>query len=257
MSYRDDRDALQQRVEDLERELSQARRRLDQIETARAKTERLEAELSAAQRNLDRIRTEIHAVGAEEAPRRRSFAAAHLVMLGVVAWGVVAGVAMMRSARSSRYSTPAYRTHSDASSARVRHAAHQAPTITVAGQDDEPAFRGRVKRVGYVTAVSGDAEASIGDVCSVSVRPASGVRKTNCRVVVRCGETTLYGRVGAGYAYCDVREGAPELATDEGETFEDGDPMLALNLAAGHLIVSDEGETPYEVTLRLPPDEAD
>jgi hypothetical protein len=249
MSYRDDRDALQQRVEDLERELTQARRRLDQIESARAKTERLEAELSAAQRNLDRIRTEIHTVSAEESPRRRPLAATHWVMLGVLAWGVVAGFAMMRSARSSRYSTPAYRTHGDSSSARA--------AVIPVGHDDEPAFRRRVKREGFVTTVSGDAPASVGDVCSVSVRPANSVRRTNCRVVVRCGEETLYGRTGAGYAHCDVRDGTPASATDMGDTSDDGDPILTLNLTAGNLIVSDEGDKPYEVTINLPPDADD
>ncbi len=59
MSYRDDREELKQRVDELERELQTARQRADQAEGAQAKADRLAVELAGAQRNLERIQNEL------------------------------------------------------------------------------------------------------------------------------------------------------------------------------------------------------
>src|ERR1044072_1806987 len=109
MTYRDDRDALRHRVDELERELAESRRRIEQMETARARSERLELDLATAQRSWDRMRAEIRRRPLDEPARRRRRSAAAMILVGMAAWGMVAGVALLRSARPFRHGPPGHR----------------------------------------------------------------------------------------------------------------------------------------------------
>jgi hypothetical protein len=246
MSYRDDREVLRQRVLDLERELAEARGRLEQTETVRSKTDRLEVELAAAQRNLERIRGELHAGRDAAPPRRRpTFAAANMILFGVIAWTAVSSLVLLRPASEGDVSTVFQFEHEGGPRA-----------MRMAGFDEdfgrERRSSRKIKLTGTVDEVSGEAPSSLGEACKVIVRPGGGVRKTNCRAVVRCGDETLYGRNGASYAYCEFEGGRLSRVTDMGTTSEDGDPMLELDVEKGRLEVSDEGDSPYEVIVNVP-----
>lgn len=105
-----------------------------------------------------------------------------------------------------------------------------------------------VVRSGEVTEVTGTAPASVGDTCTVTVISRNGGNDLNCQASVRCGAATIYGGGTVGYLVCGIEDGQPTFGRDE-ETR--GDPMLELNLAGDTVVVSDEPEPKYSVTIAL------
>lgn len=81
-----------------------------------------------------------------------------------------------------------------------------------------------------------------GERCDVRVLPVR-TRMFNCLVRVTCGGVVLYpdGPQRAGYAPCDVADGVPTRAVDDGTTPQDGDPTLEADLLARRVRVTDEG----------------
>ena len=108
-----------------------------------------------------------------------------------------------------------------------------------------------VARSGSVSSVTGDAPAALGAECSVTVKPARLWRSINCKVEIRCGAEIIYGEAEAGYARCEVRDGALVSASDAGSTGADGDAVLALDLDGRRVVVSDAGLRTYEVVIDL------
>lgn len=90
--------------------------------------------------------------------------------------------------------------------------------------------------------------------CEVRVLPvhAGGF---NCLVRVRCDGRVLYPNPSqtAGYVPCEVEDGAPVRAVDDGHTAADGDPLVRLDLRAGTVTVEDRGDgvRAFSATLRL------
>lgn len=237
MSYRDEREALRQRVEELEQELASARRQIEESQAVRTKTDRLELELAATQRTLDRIRGELRSGRPLSAPRRPSVSPLIMVLLGVTAWSAAAFGVMFRPAGGRTF-------HGAGHEERMPALLEMAESM---GRPKVP----RTEREGSVAAVSGETKLTTGAECSVDVRPARLHGDINCKVRVRCGGELIYGGSGAGFARCEVQDGALVSASDTGSSLSDGDPVLKLDLAAGSAVVSDTGASPREITIRL------
>lgn len=94
---------------------------------------------------------------------------------------------------------------------------------------------------GRVRRATGQAPTTVGTSCTIEVRPDPG--EHNCRVIVTCGETLLYGTEGQGYNICGLRDERPTFARENNVTDEDGDPMFELDLVRRHVMISD-GPTP-------------
>ena len=126
-----------------------------------------------------------------------------------------------------------------------------APAATERGRAaQQPSFAGEVERAGRVTAARGHATVAVGERCAMLVRPASE-STGNCRVVLRCGTTWLYGwHAMRSNLVCEVQDGRPVAALDENATNDGGDPRL--NWRGRRVVVSDltgAGEWSVDVAL--------
>lgn len=113
-----------------------------------------------------------------------------------------------------------------------------------------PAFA-PVVRTGRVTSATGATSVQEGAACTVRVWSASS-GPLNCKIHVRCGDSTLYGP--GSYAVCGMDGAMPDVAIDEdpsgAATANDrGDPRLEMRLMAGRVVVSDG--PPPEKALRV------
>jgi hypothetical protein len=238
MSYRDEREALRQRVEDLEQELARARRQIEEAQAERSKTDRLEVELAATQRTLDRIRNELRSRRPILGGSRRSLASPLLmVLLGMTAWSAIALGVMGRPSRLGHH----------------RSFEHEPRMPQIMAMAEAMADRKvpNVYRSGTVASVSGDAKVAAGTECSVTVKPARLRPDVNCKVSVKCGGETIYGEGHAGFARCEVRDGLLVSAADKDTTDADNDPALELDLAARRVSVRDKGSSTYEIGIDL------
>jgi hypothetical protein len=93
-----------------------------------------------------------------------------------------------------------------------------------------------------LTRVEGTLPVSAGASCEVRVLPVQ-TDAYNCLVRVMCEGVVIYpdNAQTAGYAPCDVRDGIPYAALDDGVTNADGDPTVSVNAETGQVTVSDDG----------------
>ena len=109
-------------------------------------------------------------------------------------------------------------------------------------------------RAARVASVSGEAPVGVGSHCDVRVLPVM-TSEFNCLVRVVCDGVVLYPDPSerAGYAPCQVRDGTPTRAVDDGHTREDGDPTVDLDLQARRVVVTDDGPgvVPFVTVLTL------
>lgn len=112
------------------------------------------------------------------------------------------------------------------------------------------------RRLGRVTTVDGELPVGVGDRCEVRVLPAR-TRRFNCLVRVACGEHVIYpdGAQQAGYVPCDLQDGVPSRAVDDGFTHQDGDPTIELDGPGRRLVVTDArpGGPSFVATFELAP----
>ena len=108
----------------------------------------------------------------------------------------------------------------------------------------------------YATLIdaTGDVDASP-QSCDVRVLPVTA-GQFNCVVRVMCDGNVLYPNPNqtAGYVPCEVENGRPIRAIDDGSTSSDGDPLVDLDLEAGTITVQDfgpDGAERYRATLRI------
>jgi hypothetical protein len=102
-------------------------------------------------------------------------------------------------------------------------------------------------RAGHVTASTSIAT---GTACLVARRPAI-VDGFTSRVVVRCGERTLYGADGTGYTYPSVDA---RLVVDDQTSADDGDARMTLDLVRGTVHLEDGARlTQVSVDIALDP----
>lgn len=66
--------------------------------------------------------------------------------------------------------------------------------------------------------------------------------RVDCRLLLRCGSTTLYGAGTSGYIECDVRDGRMVTGSDAGESSADTDPRLHFDTVDDLLVLSDTDE---------------
>ncbi len=112
---------------------------------------------------------------------------------------------------------------------------------TVGGDAGLAPFAPRIWE-GRLTRFRGSVPVAEGERCNVRVLPVR-TRAYNCLVRVMCGGVVLYpdSSQQAGYAPCDVTDGLPTRAVDQGTTPQDGDPLLEADLLARRVRVADEG----------------
>ncbi len=91
--------------------------------------------------------------------------------------------------------------------------------------------------------------------CDVRVLPVTS-GPFNCVVRVMCDGRVLYpnAQQTAGYVPCEIENGQPVRALDEGGTARDGDPIVDLDLERGTVRVEEydeSGQQTYSATLRI------
>jgi len=81
-----------------------------------------------------------------------------------------------------------------------------------------------------------------GTQCDVRVLPVQTYR-FSCLIRVMCDGLVLYPDPdqGAGYVECDIEDGQPVAAMDDGFTFADGDPTVSFDRRHMRVTISDEG----------------
>ncbi len=90
--------------------------------------------------------------------------------------------------------------------------------------------------------------------CDVRVLPVQ-TRDFNCLVRVVCDGHVLYPNPTqtAGYVPCEIEDGQPVSAVDDGHTAADGDPLIRLDLREHTVTIEDMGDgvAPFSATLRV------
>lgn len=121
-------------------------------------------------------------------------------------------------------------------------------------QDGEPElpFEPTAHRAELISAEGDLAAATSCDVRVLPVRTSA----FNCVVRVTCDGRVLYPNptLTAGYVPCEVEDGQPVRAVDDGHTSRDGDPLVSFDMRAGTITVEDRDDTGrarYRATLRL------
>lgn len=81
-----------------------------------------------------------------------------------------------------------------------------------------------------------------GTACNVRILPIR-TGGFSCMIRVMCDGLVLYPDPiqGAGYVACDVEDGRPTSAIDDGFTFADGDPTVHFNRDRRRVTVADDG----------------
>lgn len=129
-----------------------------------------------------------------------------------------------------------------------------------------------LRRLAFPVSIEGDAPAAVREAqragrdprldattCELFASPVPNERTFNCRVVVRCGDTLLYGIGTGGYNRCDVDAGGVVAARDEGTTAVDSDAEIDLDVVARTLRLHDRiddatGSREYTIEFELSPD---
>ncbi len=75
--------------------------------------------------------------------------------------------------------------------------------------------------------------------CELTAAPVPSASGYNCRLLLRCGATTLYGTGTSGYNACVVRDGRIVSADDPNESPNDTDPRVRLDIDEGIIEISD------------------
>ena len=112
-------------------------------------------------------------------------------------------------------------------------------------------FRAPVVRRGHVAATSGPTHVESDAPCELRIRPMWVAPSYDCRLHVACGAVTLYGLKASGFGTCGVSAGRVATARDDEPSAADGDPQIAVDLAAGTLRVSDLGRAAWSATIAL------
>ncbi|MEC7521262.1 MAG: hypothetical protein VYE22_15405 [Myxococcota bacterium] len=128
-------------------------------------------------------------------------------------------------------------------------------SFSAMAQDGEPTlpFEPTAHRAQIIDA-EGDVDLAA-DSCQVRVLPVQA-GSFNCVVRVVCDGAVLYPneRQTAGYVPCELENGRPVRAVDDGQSDADGDPLVDMDLQNGTITVEDfapDGQRRYRATLRI------
>ncbi|MDO9021628.1 MAG: hypothetical protein Q8S73_16985 [Deltaproteobacteria bacterium] len=253
MSFRDDREAAHRRADALEQELKRTQAELEQMRAPKRPGSGAPVALvvalvvlaaggGAAFWTMQRGATaERSAQLAREQAAREAAMHAEAMARAEAERAAAAQMAAVYAGRGRHM--PDYAALRVAGDAAVVEAAERARA------SQRPSFAGEVEQAGRVTAARGHAPVAAGERCVMMVRPASEPTG-NCRVVLRCGTTWLYGAREMGYLTCEVQDGRPVAALDEIATNDGGDPRL--DWRGQRVVVSDvteAGEWSVELAL--------
>lgn len=129
-----------------------------------------------------------------------------------------------------------------------------------------------LRRLAFPVSIEGDAPAAVREAqragrrpgfdattCELFVSPVPNERTFNCRLVVRCGDTLLYGLGTSGYNRCVLAGGGVVSARDEGTTVVDSDAEIELDVVAQTLRLHDQiddaaGSRAYTIDFELAQD---
>jgi hypothetical protein len=107
-----------------------------------------------------------------------------------------------------------------------------------------------LEREGRIAKATGQSPQPVGTRCSFKLMSIEGSH--NCRSIVRCGETIIYGKERQGFLDCAFVDGLPLTAKDTSDT--DGDPTFDMDLRAGRLVTGTHTPPPgYDMTIELEP----
>lgn len=109
-----------------------------------------------------------------------------------------------------------------------------------------------VVRTGTASKLEGTPGVTPGAQCTVDVSPVTSGDQ-NCRVRVRCGGKLLYGDGTSGYNKCTVKEGRIGRLSDPRPSSQDSDPILDMDLSENTVVVSDDVDPPWKLTIALTP----
>jgi serine/threonine protein kinase len=123
--------------------------------------------------------------------------------------------------------------------------------------DTQPLFDEVALRIARVKSKTGIAPFTT-ETCALRLAPArSG--QLNCRVRLWCGNNVVYGAGTSGYDQCTIAAREVTGFVDPNPTPKDGDPELAVDLAAGTATLGDTSKTgaKYTVSFTLDASAAD
>lgn len=266
MAFRDDRDALVERVQVLETELVETQR-------SRREAERAAARLPIVEKELERTSRALAERERGEQPRVRRLAllfALALVGLGATAaaafWWNDANVQRERMGLRRQFAENEMQTRrlegrarmldDDLTRARQRIAELEerlaTPPPPPMAPPAPPPFVPSARTVVHparVERVSGPAPVARGVPCNVDLDVEAG----ECRAHVRCGGIGLYPDPGSGgYFACEADVEGPIHGADVRRTELSGDPRFDYDRARGRATVSDGADADaWEIELRL------
>jgi len=115
----------------------------------------------------------------------------------------------------------------------------------------ETSFAGRLHVAATPAERSGPVPAWFDEGCELRAHPHDNTALP-CRLLLRCGGVTVYGRGSSGYARCAAADDRPDVADDDQPTQADTDPEMHFRWSERRMTVSDmaAGER-WQVTLRL------
>lgn len=107
-----------------------------------------------------------------------------------------------------------------------------------------------IVRTGTVTKLEGAPGVAAGAACTVDVSPVA-TGNHNCRIRVRCGNKLFYGDGSSGFNVCSLKEGRVARLVDDRPSSEDSDPTLDMDLAENTVVVGDDGDPAWKLTIGL------
>jgi hypothetical protein len=232
MPFRDEAEALRNRLEAALADLKQAEAELERSREKAAEAEELREALAKIEAQLAEVR------GERINPRAQRTAAA------VLAGGMALVVVGAMIARASIAHVPV----SVAPRAVVSHA--RPVMLPRSPRADEARwFAPRLFSASVEEAV-GDAPVAAGTRCDVLVA-ATEIDMLDCRVTITCNDEILYGGEDQGYLPCRVLEGEPTTGEDLSGLEDDGDPMLDMNLPNGRIVVTNDRPSIWRADLAI------
>ncbi len=247
VAFRDDRDALNDRIASLERELEKAKRSASELEDAATEAGTLRARVSALEIERNQLLLGVAPVLSRMRVRFAVFVLALVLGIGVF---LVAREGQVEGARVADEQHMAERdrqyalatseleqARQEAGELRAQLAAAPVVDAPLAPPAPvEPPPEG-VSTTGTVQAVTGHHGVRVGSGCSIDVTYLPPTR--DCHAWIRCGATLLYAPEHEGFFSCETENGRIVRGRDDNPTDPSGDPQLDLDVDLGRVVVTD------------------
>lgn len=191
MNYRDERDALRNRIDGLEQDLQEAKQAQQDDAAKRARIEQIEAQMRQTEENLRNMRAELASMGAPQKPQKNLvplFAAMGLMVLA----GAVAAVFLVRAPGPRPPQVVVETPHIPATPAVTQAPIPEIPADDPLKPAPFPARQAKVQWTGQVTRATGLGLAS-GSKCTIDATlESTGEKQQVPELSVKCGDKTVY-----------------------------------------------------------------